>query len=595
MAAWPKQNDLDLILSAPVGSLGLFHGMVFTPYSDFVHQGLPSPRELLQVPLPGSHPVLLARRLLTLGVFLQSFTPAATQQLAGRLSTSPQDIMFGVVEMASRLVNSNDDLVGTVEGVECILMEAMYQNNLGNLRSAYLAMRRALAIAQMIGLEQGPSSPLLRVLELDTRKRVRPEYMWFRIVQSDRYLSLMLGLPQGSVDDGFAAPGLMQEYTATERMEHILTLAAGKLIRRNHLGMHDLEVTREIDRLLLDGAASQSPQWWLPPDLPSADNEEAKVLHNTARIMSQFTHYHLLGQLHLPYLLHPSIDRKYDYNRITAVTASRELLSRFISFRCSQSEVASFCRGVDFLAFIASTALCLGHIHSRLRHNGSDIQVDNVLEFLFHQRLSDRGILEQTLECMEKVARLNSADEIATKVARNLRYLLAVEADVANGDCYRTDMSYGANEELDCKGKLSDGGILQIYLPHLGTIRIQRSDTTKATSGSTVPVSTREDIATFPGIFEESYIPVGSRDPAMQGEHERRQHAAAVQVADRCAGVQLNAASPGWLGDSFELHEDGSRNRPLSVPVSESGDNGALQDVDFAFLSSLFPQNGEPS
>lgn len=79
--------------------------------------------------------------------------------------------------------------------------------------------------------------------------------------------------------------------------------------------------------------------------------------------MNQFTHYYLLAQLHLPYLLHPSDEREYDYSKITAVNASREILLRFVAFR----SVEAYCRGVDFLAFVAGRVVMLGHVETRRR------------------------------------------------------------------------------------------------------------------------------------------------------------------------------------------------------------------------------------
>ena len=112
---------------------------------------------MLKLPSPESNPILIARKLLLLATFLQSFPAHSIQQLSG-LSTSHGDIMARTFQ-AARLVTSRDELVTSVEGVECVMIESMYQNNAGKLRRAWLAGRRAMMLAQMMGVyESGTES-----------------------------------------------------------------------------------------------------------------------------------------------------------------------------------------------------------------------------------------------------------------------------------------------------------------------------------------------------------------------------------------------------------------------------------------------------
>ena len=208
VSVWPCKDEFDAIMRVPIGTTVLFHGIVCMPYSSFLGEDMPSPREMLQLPPPGSHPILLARKLLLLGSFLQAIRPGAVEH-AGRLGTKYCGIKSRVVEAATRLVTSNDSLVVSLEGVECIMIESMYQNNAGNLRQAWLTNRRAMAIAQMMGLHLGKST-FSDVIDVKIRDRIAPEYMWFRLVTSDRYLSLILGLPQGSRDNRFATPKALE-------------------------------------------------------------------------------------------------------------------------------------------------------------------------------------------------------------------------------------------------------------------------------------------------------------------------------------------------------------------------------------------------
>ncbi|KAL8822622.1 MAG: hypothetical protein Q9191_006645 [Dirinaria sp. TL-2023a] len=466
-----RQSELDLMTSVTIGISVPFHGTVCMPYSRFLSKDMPSPREMLQLPPRGSHPVFIARKLLMLGSFLQSIPPGAVKDL-GRLSTKYREVMSRVVEAASRLVTSDNDLVSSLEGIECVMIESMYQNNAGNLRHAWLINRRAMLIAQSLGLHL-VKSQLSNMLDVNTRGRIDPEYMWLRLVTSDRYLSLMLGLPQGSPESPFATPKALERCTGIERMERIEAMVGGLILERNREDLHNLEATYEIDKLLQDAAASMPAQWWLTPDVATIAGFDANAFTETIRIINQFVHYHLLAQLHLPYLLQSSATSKYDYSKITALNASREILLRFVSFSDSKM-VAAYCRGIDFLAFIAITTLCLAQIDFGRQHGIRMGNCATVFHFLVHQRLADRGLMERTLHSMEKMAK-NDNDAIACKISSVLRSLLAIEAAAAEGGSYNATFSSEHREqEILCGGnRHNDNDPLCITIPCFGTIKIE--------------------------------------------------------------------------------------------------------------------------
>lgn len=137
--------------------------------------------------------------------------------------------------------------------------------------------------------------------------------------------------------------------------------------------------------------------------------------------MHHFTHYHLLAQAHLPHLLRPT-NRTHDYSKATLVTASREVLSRFVAlYTAGQSS----CQGLGYLTFIAIT-LCVAHIDVR-RHQ----EPTPVLGFLAHQRLGDRGMMEQAIDKIR-----DDTSTSANRVVEILDTLLNIEADSANGASY---------------------------------------------------------------------------------------------------------------------------------------------------------------
>ncbi|OAQ79395.1 Zn2/Cys6 DNA-binding protein [Purpureocillium lilacinum] len=416
-AAWPSPREMDLIQAIPA-TIPTLTSTSCTPPNLEPHP--PSSRDVLHLPSPGSHPVLIARKLLLLGWFLQG---CPTQHLT-HLGIDRRDaIMSHAMRTAHDAVTSQDHLVGSVEGVECLLIESLYHNHAGDLRRAWLAVRRAILIAQLLRLSSGVKETALDE-DADTHSVIDPVFLWFRLMQMDRYLSLMLGLPPGSLDNSFATPTALATCTPLERMQRIQCVAAGRILQRDQADTHtdeqELKDTNEIDALL------------------------------PAR--------------------------------------RREALSRFVSFRKSKSPLP-YCRGIDFLAFIASATLCVAHIeaHRHCYNPLGDLSRRNAaLQFLVHQRHADRALMELTLEIMDFMA-CGGADAIARKIATILRRLLGIEADAASGAAYRADSSrdgFSCEErEFDYYSDLAGGDgttTLRVHIPHLGTIKIEQVDVCKS-------------------------------------------------------------------------------------------------------------------
>ncbi|PKS05196.1 hypothetical protein jhhlp_008564 [Lomentospora prolificans] len=384
-------------------------------------------------------------------------------------------IEVNAVTTVTRLVTSNDELVASLEGIECMMIESMYFNNEGSLRKAWLINRKAMTVAQMIGLDKGAKSGALTI-EPETHDRIHPDYMWFRLILSDRYLSLMLGLPQGTLENGL---GNLAEETGDpmERMERMMSVVSGHILRQSSTQKMDVGETMKIDQMLQEAAALMPPQWWLMGTGCTArlKGSQEESFDEAIRVANQFAYYHLLVQLHLPYVMRvPSGDMDYSYySKVVAANASRALLERFISFRKLGSSSA-YCRGIDFIAFIASITLCLSHVEARRQRSVESVKgYNSAFQSMHHQRPVDRGLLECFLEIVDKGT--GSHDAIANKISDILKPLLAIENDSAQGNQYRTSATLEVHEELQCpQGFIGERvNVLQIQIPYFGTINIE--------------------------------------------------------------------------------------------------------------------------
>jgi hypothetical protein len=429
---------------------------------------------MLQLPSPGCHPVLIARKLLFLGSLLQG--AVSTTRTGGMTRERLSVIMCRAIDTATRLVTTNDALTASVEGVECIMIEAMIQNYTGNLHRAWMTARRASAVAQLIGLHRHSATPMLKVLDPETKADFDPEVLCFRIVELDYYLSITLGLPHSSLDCRALTAEALAKCEPLDRMARLQCIFAGRMFRHDSAAKK-AENLQEMEVLLQQAANEMPPQWWLIPELaPGSGTPDSDPMQEVARVNYQFSHYHLALRLHMPYILRSS---GCNQSKLLAATASREILTRYLTFR-RWNPGNFYCRGVDLLAFVAVTALCLVHIDSRNR------QTNEIGKLLSQSHLSDRGMMERSVEILKQMR----DDVSASKLSRIMQHLLDVEAEAASGVGFNAVATETGDGNSEYDGAFVDGrNTLQLHIPYFGTICFHRKPIihTSAIPNDTLP------------------------------------------------------------------------------------------------------------
>ncbi|KAI1264695.1 hypothetical protein F5Y18DRAFT_77032 [Xylariaceae sp. FL1019] len=468
-SALPSQNDIRLIwrASSPI-SVQLIQHLRMSPEESDKSDVNDAKQKLFTCPAPDTHPVLIARFMLILATFLQYLSPQKFDSLKD-LSEPPRVMMRRLADIAISHTTVHEELLDSVEALECIIIEATFQANIGNLRRAWLAFRRAVNMAQLMGFHRKVSSQRLKMLDPSTAG-VNTQVIWFRITYIDRFLCLMLGLPPASSDYGIASDSALANETPLGRLARVHCSLATKILERNEASpsQNDFDTTQDIDSQLQRAANSLPGKWWSVPNLAAAP-EDSRYLE-TLRLMEQLYHYDLLNQLYLPYMLPFSSramtveeHRRYLHAKHTCIYSSREVLSRFIIFR-SYNRVAFCCRSIDFFGLMSAMTLLLAHIDSH-RTDGKSESTPNMLS---HQRPSDRAMMEQVLESMEDVSRLN-ADIMTHKSAALMRQLLNIEVEAANGKTFIAERLPASDVNLD---KVGAQGVLCIPIPYFGLVRI---------------------------------------------------------------------------------------------------------------------------
>ncbi|OTA70289.1 hypothetical protein K449DRAFT_361328 [Hypoxylon sp. EC38] len=446
-AAFPSQHDIDTMLAVSSGAyfIVMFFSGIDGPFEP--------PSSVSEIPSMASHPALLAKRLMQLTSCMQKMSSNAVPPELISIETIRTQVSR-IASLVSDLVVSNDDLVGSVEGLETLGLMGLYHANAGNLRKSWLSIRRALSVAQLMGADRWPDDKPLKSVDpgSDPSTRTRASALWYRINFSDRYISLLLGLPAASDDNSFADPERTAHMSPAERLERIHTAITGAIIKRNlstYKAAADAAfgTTQAIDCDLETAAKSMGAEWWQPLepiDTSTATPEELVRAHE--HVMMQMNHHHLLILLHLPYMMRDPKERRWDYSKTTCLHASRELLRAYLFFR-HLTDAASACRHTDYGALTAAMTLLLGYLDPRLR--ARDIATSS-------QRDADRNLVLAVRDTVKGMAERDD-DKLARETSDIITRLLPL-TDV--------DLTMGGSG-----GSISRAPV-RLEIPYLGTINI---------------------------------------------------------------------------------------------------------------------------
>ncbi|CAH0051839.1 unnamed protein product [Clonostachys solani] len=462
LGAFPKGEDARILLRESSKPSLYTQIMNTQPHSKLTYEALATPVAVPALPGPHSHPVSLARILFLFAITLQ--TPYSEKLRS--LSEPQNTLMSRFVTTATTWVTTREEMSGTIDYLYCVMLEGVYEVNCGNLRRAWAVYRRAMAAAQLMGLHRSPTPSPKRI---DPALDADPKFMWFRIIYMDRYLSLLLGLPQGTPDTSIGASSVLSREPPLGRFERSLTVIASRVLERNEgeFSSDGIATTHAIDAELLMVSKSMPGSFWRPVNFLNLTPASPDTLLETLRLSAQVYYYALLIQLHLPHMMRIGDNNQHEENsKFTCMNAGREIVTRFIAHR-TFNPMSSCSRPVDFFALLAAMTLLLAHIDA---HHGSEAN-----HFLAHQRLGDLSMLNQALERMDILSNANN-DAVSGKNARLIRRLLAIEADAAEGVDYATSSVNGDDDadDIDRQDDQTGGEALHLRIPYIGIVRIAR-------------------------------------------------------------------------------------------------------------------------
>ncbi|KFY03515.1 hypothetical protein V490_00164 [Pseudogymnoascus sp. VKM F-3557] len=572
--ALPSDDDVHRILTTDSAALFFIPYCLTAPEPEQMSRPQSKTADLTVRPEPWTHPVLLARWMLKLVNLLQAILFHYTYDHG--LSEAPMLILKRLVDKASSLVTTKDELINSAEALEAIMLEGIYQANIGNLRRAWVSFRRALAAAQLMELNK-PCSRSVEVLDSSTK--VDQFYTWSRIVFVDRHFSLMLGLPQGcseQLDLPHSAP--QRDESSTAELEVAHSEVASRIIQRNEQrSLKNIPLTMAIDRQLQNAANRMPSKWWLAPSLAKDDcSDTADMFRVESHLTKQIFHYNLVNQLHLPYLLGSLDGRSYTYSRYACVAASREIINRYLALPSIIRIVFCF-RAIEFFVHMAAVTLLLAHIDSCRRPHEYDVGGGTGGgNLLLHQRLADRAVIELVLNNMKSSKRF-SHDHVSNESHDLLSRLLAIEGVVKE---HRPVFS----------GTTSEARVLSLTIPYFGIVNIGPDGLYKQ------PVM-HSPIEKEPAALGSTNVFLGyttsHRGPLPDSTMSTPTHTSHNRsTLDGAAGSSTMLSQDGMALEVTQQN-DVTEQVDLSLypGLMASADDWAFQGVDLAFFDSLMRNN----
>jgi hypothetical protein len=501
----PCPQDIQLLRNATARLPVLSNIHVTKSYHSLRRDGIhPTDGVLPEPPLSTSDPIRLAKYMLQLAIFLQEMPSVVYTEIAC-LTEPAAVILERCATTAIDLVTRQDDLLGSIESLESVVLESFYQCNSGRLRLSWMAVQRAIVLAQTMGLHlvrghsaSHPQNTLHPPRASQTCVDLR--HLWFRIIHYDLQLSRMLGLPprladvarekskssRSSFDAATDTPESYLERVYSEVM--ILALAH----RSSDPSPPDAQAIQALEQELQKAANVIPSHWWLPPNLTESSKSPVKLFWDMRRLVTQMLHHDLRSQLNVPCMLARGEGDKQrsEMARMACVHSSREVLSRFILLQDFTQSVFS-CRFANFLGLMAAITLVLAHLGGSSRRSQDQTQdpisaqVDSLLA---HQAPSDRAMMEQALEAMRSM-NYSSGDALSEQSANVLHRLLDIQMKnnlyMAEGNAYVSVQAQSANTAA-ANNTTEEGE--PMFIPYFGVMRIvrpQSNDVTRDVSATT--------------------------------------------------------------------------------------------------------------
>ncbi|KAF2749539.1 hypothetical protein M011DRAFT_484951 [Sporormia fimetaria CBS 119925] len=421
LALLPSQHDSDVLFES-TNAWTIFHSL-YNPYGELYVNRDPESYALDMAAVAQERAIIIARTLMHLALSICCLPPEFD---CSRLTPgwSLHAAVNDYVEAVTSLVSASDDIMCTLPGLETLLLLTLYHVNCANLRKAWLVVQRALNLAQLMGFHriiQGRlTCPTMEAIE-------NAKIVWRCIVDAETYLGLHLRLPFAS--EGYPSesgdPGITHRSKLNTLARQIAAVDANITAQTY---AHALFLDEKLESLM----RVLPKEFWEVPNVPSKARspESAMVLE---RVALQVWHLQLKMILHLPFLLRAAKESRYEYSKISALQACRDIMLRWFALR-EASNTQAYCRFSELAAYMAAVTVVLDILSEMGMKERTEVQ---------RTRGCDFGMVCRVICDLEKLAKGSPREKIAARSAAVIRKLLCtLDPSRRSGESARLTVPY---------------------------------------------------------------------------------------------------------------------------------------------------------
>ncbi len=381
-ALLPSPDDLELILRMTERFLPIWQDGQGLPINTKSYSlvGAASAKAFILSSIKSEIPVAVARATLFLALCIQQL-PANFNAKRTNLPAPPKILLDSYIKAVDSLLCISESRTSSIDGIECLVIQVKLYINMGRPREAWRCIRHAFNLCLISGLHN-PN-------EMTSDRR---EALWSSVWQGDKFISAILGLPAATSD---SHPGLSIEHVGQGIAGRILYdsgLIWGHIIERNqNYKTLDYSATLVIDQELQQSKSRIPTTWW---DSLSRPESPPSSIYSLIYIKLQY--YSLCKMLHLPYMLKSSQDSRYEYSRLSALDACREMIYAYQTLRDNSDLALIICDLMDFQVFTGAVTLIVGLLS---QHSQSESYQDTNDWALIHTVTQSLKLVSESLEC----------------------------------------------------------------------------------------------------------------------------------------------------------------------------------------------------
>ncbi|KAH7093290.1 hypothetical protein FB567DRAFT_171589 [Paraphoma chrysanthemicola] len=403
VALLPSQHDADIIFESSNGWM-ILDGVYKASREIYVNRD-PQSYALDMAAIGRERSIIVARTLLHMAICIHSLPPEFDQSRLTNIWSLDQT-MQNYVTTVTTLITSSDELMLTLHGLETLLLLALFHMNSANLRHSWVIVRRGLSLAHLMGFHR-----MITQADLDPPIPAvsSAKMIWRCFVDLDRYLGLHLRLPFAA-DNYPVTPDVDSHHAHRSRINGMAKQVAD--LERD-ISPQAYASALALDEQLESMMREMPKEFWEVPNIPSTARspESSAALE---RLMVQMFHFEMKVFIHLPYLLRAPKDSRYDYSKVTALQASRNILMRWFALR-NAAITQACCRFAEIGVFIAAVTLTLDIVIELGTKEKSEVQKSKGTDFAMICRLIGE---------MEKLAKASPREKIAARSAVVLKKIL---------------------------------------------------------------------------------------------------------------------------------------------------------------------------